>query len=371
MLSWGRLPGVFSSRAGSSRPSRTARATFTAPSSFAASAAGATAPERGSARRYLLQRVNEQVFRDPPGVMENIERITAHLAEKIRLAGGDPERETLTLVPTHEGASFCQDSKGGYWRAYLFIEGARAYEIAPDLRHVRSAARAFGDFQRLLADFPAGTLHEAIPDFHNTPKRFATFVETVAADPVNRAAGVRPEIRFLEDRSAETAVLADLLTQSRLPLRVTHNDTKVSNVLFDDATGEALCVIDFDTVMPGTTLYDFGDAVRAGAALAAEDEPDATKAGLSLEAFEALTRGYLEAARSFLTADEIEYLPFAGLVITLEQAIRFLNDYLKGDVYYPVHHERHNLDRARTQIRMIEDMEANFDALKAMVARYC
>jgi Ser/Thr protein kinase RdoA (MazF antagonist) len=324
----------------------------------------------GRPARYLLQRINHQVFREPAALMENIERITGHLREKIGLTGGDPERETLNLVFTDDGASFHQDAAGGFWRAFHFIEGARAFEAATSAEHARTGARAFGNFQRLLSDFPADTLHEVLPDFHNTPKRFATFIETVARDPVNRAGGVRPHIRFIEQRAEETAVLIDLLNQGRLPLRVTHNDAKFSNVLIDDATGEAVCVIDLDTVMPGSSLYDFGDAVRAGAALAPEDEPEVARAGLSLRMFEALTCGYLDTARDFLTRDEIKYLPSAARVIALEQAIRFLNDYLNGDVYYPVHRERHNLDRALTQIKMIEDMEANFGQMEAIVARY-
>jgi len=324
----------------------------------------------GDGRRYLLQAINHTVFRDPPALMANVERITAHLRGKIEAAGGDPTRETLTLIPTSDGASFYRDSTGVYWRAYLFIEGALAYELPVGLDHVYNAAKAIGNFQRLLADFPAEALHEVLPGFHNTPQRFATFVETVARDPVNRAAEVREEIAFVEQRAAETAVLVDLLNQGRLPLRVTHNDAKFSNVLMDDATGEGLCVIDLDTVMPGTALYDFGDAVRAGAALAAEDEPDFTQAGMSLETFEALARGYLDAARDFLTPTEVDYLPFAARVITLEQTIRFLNDYVNGDTYYKIHRPQQNLDRTRTQIQMLRDMEQQFEEMVAIVTRY-
>lgn len=324
----------------------------------------------GGTRRYLLQRINQAIFRDPAALMENIVCITGHLQAKIRAAGGDPLRETMNLVPTTDGAAFHRAAGGDCWRAWLFIEGATAYEMARSPEHVYRAGRAFGRFQRMLADFPADALHEVLPDFHHTPKRFAAFADTVARDPVGRAAGVRAEIRFLEQRAAETAVLVDLLRAGRLPLRVTHNDAKFSNVLMDDATGEGLCVIDLDTVMPGTALYDFGDAVRAGAALAAEDEPDAARAGLSLETFEALARGYLDAARDFLTPTEIEYLAFAARLITLEQAIRFLNDYLNGDTYYQVHRPGQNLDRARTQIRMIQDMEDRFAEMEAIVAQY-
>jgi Ser/Thr protein kinase RdoA (MazF antagonist) len=310
------------------------------------------------------------VFRDPLALMSNVERVTQHLRDKIVATGGDPARETLTLVPTSEGSSFHRDSAGNYWRAYLFIEDALAYEMAVSLTHVYNAAKAFGRFQRLLADFPAGALHEVLPGFHNTPQRFATFVETVAQDRVNRAGEVREEIEFVEQRAAETAVLVDLLDRGQLPLRVTHNDAKFSNVLMDDRTGEGLCVIDLDTVMPGTALYDFGDAVRAGAALAAEDEPDFTRAGMSLDTFEALTRGYLDAARDFLTPTEIDYLAFAARVITLEQTIRFLNDYVNGDTYYKIHRPKHNLDRTRTQIRMLRDMEEKYEQMVAIVARY-
>jgi len=326
-------------------------------------------PEGGS-RRYLLQSINHNIFRDPAALMENVKRVTRHLREKIVAAGGDPTRETLNLVPASNGASFHRDAAGNYWRAYLFIEGAQAYEMATSLQHVYSAGKAFGDFQRLLADFPAGALHEVLPDFHNTPQRFATFLETVARDPANRAAGVREEIKFVEQRAAETTTLVNLLDQGRLPLRVTHNDAKFSNVLMDDVTGEGLCVIDLDTVMPGSALYDFGDAVRAGAALAAEDEPDFTRAGISLETFEALAAGYLDAARDFLTPTELDYLPFSARLITLEQAIRFLNDYVNGDIYYKIHRPLHNLDRTRTQIQMLRDMEEKFDRMVAIVARY-
>lgn len=324
----------------------------------------------GQMRRYLLQEINHNIFRDPAALMENVERITQHLQEKIRMAGGDPWREAMNLVPTRDGVFFHRDANGICWRTYLFVEGARAYEMAQSPQHVYHAAKAFGNFQRMLADFPADALHEVLPDFHNTPKRYATFVEAAARDPVGRADDVREEIRFIEQRAAETAVLVGLLNQGRLPLRVAHNDAKFSNVLMDDITGEGLCVIDLDTVMPGTALYDFGDAVRAGAALAAEDEPNAARAGLSLETFEALTRGYLDAARDFLTPTEIDYLPFAARLITLEQAIRFLNDYLNGDTYYQVHRDGQNLDRTRTQIRMIQDMEDKFAEMEAIVARY-
>ncbi len=321
------------------------------------------------ARRYLLQEINQNVFRDPASLMENIERVTGHLRGKIERAGGDPGRETLTLVPTAAGASFHRDAGGACWRAYEFIEGATAYERPNDLGQVTAAARAFGAFQAMLTDFPAATLHEVLVGFHDTPRRFAAFVDAVRRDRANRAAGVRQEIRFCEERAAQTEIIATLLRDGQLPLRVAHNDAKFSNVLMDDRTGAGLCVVDLDTVMPGSALFDFGDAVRAGAATAAEDEHDSARAGISLPTFEALARGYMETAGSFLVPAEIEHLAFAARLITLEQGIRFLADYLDGDTYYRVRREGQNLDRCRTQIGMLKDMERNFDRMTAIVER--
>ena len=324
----------------------------------------------GTIRRYLPQRINRNVFRDPEALMGNVEHVTRHLRAKVVAAGGDPHRETLNLVPTTDGSPFYRDPAGEYWRAYDFIEGATAYNCVTGQAQVYNTAKAFGKFQRLLADFPTGALHTTIPDFHNTPKRYAAFVDAVQRDCAGRAGAVADEIEFVRRRAADTAVLEDLRVQGRLPLRVTHNDTKFNNVMIDDTTGEGLCVIDLDTVMPGLTLYDFGDAVRSGAALSAEDEPDASRAGMSLVTFESLARGYLDAARDFLTASEIEHLAFSARAITLEQAIRFLGDYLNGDTYYKIHREHHNLDRTRTQIKMLQDMERNFARMEAIVAQY-
>jgi Ser/Thr protein kinase RdoA (MazF antagonist) len=265
---------------------------------------------------------------------------------------------------------YVRDAAGECWRAFLFIEGARAYEQATSLEHVAKGAAAFALFQCRLADFPAETLHEVLPGFHDTPRRYARFQQIVTRDPVGRAAGVREEIRFLEQREPDTRVLMDLLRAGELPRRVSHYDTKYSNVLMDEASGEALCVIDLDTVMPGVAGFDFGDAVRAGAALAREDEPDARLAGISLAVYEALTRGYLSVAAGFLTTVEIETLPFAARLITLEQAIRFLGDYIDGDTYYRVSRPGHNLDRARTQIRMLVDMEEQYEAMRE-ITRNC
>ncbi len=324
----------------------------------------------GTLRRFILQRINQFVFKDPGGLMENIELVTRHLRAKIIAAGGDPERETLNLVAAADGGAFYQDSAGEYWRVFHYIENARTYESVENPQHIYNTAWSFGNFQCQLADFPAGQLHETLPNFHNTPKRFIDFLDALTRDPRNRAITVREEIRFIEQRKKDCSVLVDLINQGGLPLRVTHNDAKLNNVMIDDQTGKGICIIDLDTVMPGSALYDFGDTVRSTAALAAEDEPDSHRAGFSIAVFDQLARGYLDAAREFLTPVELEYLPFSGRLITLEQAIRFLGDYLNGDVYYKISRQNHNLDRARTQIKMVQDMEEKYPEMVAIVSKY-
>lgn len=326
----------------------------------------------GITHRYILQRINRLVFKDPAALMENIERVTRHLSAKIQGAGGDPLRETLNLVQTVDGGYYTRDSTGEFWRAFLLIEGARTYETVETQQQTYQAAWAFGNFQRQLADFPAIQLHETIPNFHNTPLRFQNFMKAVQQDSHNRAAAIRDEIRFLEQREAETRILVDLIGKGILPLRVTHNDTKFNNVMIDDQTGKAICILDLDTVMPGLALYDFGDAVRSAAALVEEDAPDSFRAGISLETFDSLAHGYLDAARSFLTVAEVDLLAFSARLITLEQAIRFLGDYLNGDSYYKIHRLGHNLDRARTQIGMLRDMEAGrkYEKMNLIISKY-
>jgi Ser/Thr protein kinase RdoA (MazF antagonist) len=324
----------------------------------------------GECRRYLFQRINHQVFRSPEKLMENIEAITTHLRNKILTAGGDPRRETMTLIPTAGGRTLCQMPNGEYWRAAIFVERARTYDIAQSLDHVYSAAHAFGRFQQLVSDFSADRLHETIPDFHHTPKRFGALVQAIERDVENRAHAVGKEIEFVMRRADETSILQELLEAGRLPRRVTHNDTKFNNVLIDDETGQGICVIDLDTVMPGLSLYDFGDAVRSGANPAAEDERDLSQVTLDLEIFERFAAGYLEAAGGFLTPLEVEYLPFSAKLMTLECGMRFLTDHLNGDVYFRIHRPGHNLDRCRTQFKMIEDMEAQYGEMERIVSRY-
>jgi aminoglycoside phosphotransferase (APT) family kinase protein len=320
--------------------------------------------------QYVNQRINHLVFREPELLMENIERVTRFAREKILAAGGDPDRETLTIVPTRGGRSFHRTAEGTYWRMFRFIGGARTYDRVEDLRHVYAASKAFGRFQRMLAELPGGRLHETIPDFHHTRKRFEAFRTALEFDPAHRAASVGPEIDFVLAREKDTGAVVDGMSAGHIPERVTHNDTKLNNVMIDDRTGEGVCVIDLDTVMPGSVLYDFGDSVRLGAATAAEDERDLAKVGFDLRMFDRLAAGYLDAARDFLVPAETGLLAFSAKLLTLECGIRFLTDHLKGDVYFKIHREGHNLDRARTQFKMVAEMEKRMGDMEAVVRKY-
>ncbi|HEY88116.1 MAG TPA: aminoglycoside phosphotransferase family protein [Thermoflexia bacterium] len=319
---------------------------------------------------YILQRINHQVFTKPVELMRNIERVTAHLRRKIQARDGDVERETLNLVPTLDGEWFYQHSDGTYWRVYLFITAAQTYQQVASLAHVYNAAHAFGNFQELLSDFPAEELYETIPHFHHTRKRFEAFEAAVAADLLERVQYVRPEIEFIRAREAESSVLVDLIAEGKLPQRVTHNDTKFNNIMLDNETGQGICVIDLDTVMPGLSLYDFGDAVRFAANPVAEDTRDFSQVHIDLEIFDSLAHGYLDTLRETLTPLEIEYLPFSARLMTFENGIRFLTDYLQGDIYFKTHRENQNLDRCRVQLYLLADMERQFEQLTTIVAQY-
>ncbi|MGA0133822.1 MAG: phosphotransferase enzyme family protein [Opitutales bacterium] len=320
-------------------------------------------------RRFLLQRINERVFRDPVALMGNVSRVCAHAQERLRASGrDDAPRRALTLVPTKLGADWHRDEHGGHWRCYLFIEGATGHDVVRDAGQAREAARAFGAFQALLADLPGGRLHETIPGFHDTPSRFAAFRRALEADVHGRAAAATPEIAFALAREGDVSVVVDALAAGVIPERVTHNDTKLNNVLLDDVTGEGICVIDLDTVMPGSALYDFGDLVRTSTSPAAEDETDLAKVEMRLPMFEALVDGYLSAADGFLTAAERRLLPAAGKLITFEIGLRFLTDWLEGDVYFKVRRPEHNLERCRTQFALVRSIESQLPAMEACVA---
>jgi len=329
----------------------------------------ATFQQASGPSRFILQRINHHVFKNIEGLMSNIVAVTGYLSGKIRASGGDPLRETLNLVPTRDGRSFHQTEGGEFWRAYVFIEGARTYESVERMEHVHAAGRAYGDFQNLLRDFPSEALVETIPDFHHTGKRFANFLNAVDADLANRAQTAVPEIGFVTKRGHLATALIDLMSEGKLRRRITHNDTKFNNVMIDDRTGEGLCVIDLDTVMPGLSLYDFGDSIRSLANTGAEDEPDLSCVEFDLQVFASFTRGYLKATSSFLDREEIERLPFAAILMTLECGMRFLEDYLRGDTYFKITRPDHNLDRSRTQFKLIEGMEEAQEAMALNVER--
>lgn len=319
----------------------------------------------GTPAHYLLQRINHDIFKQPEGVMDNIVRVTGHLRVKMDSVT-DASRRTLTVVPALDGHPCVRDPAGNWWRLYLFIEQAHTYDVIENERQAYEAARAFARFQSLLADLPAPRLNETIPAFHNTLSRLDALDAAIAADVFVRKAAVAAEIAFVEERRVWCGHLLERHARGEIPERITHNDTKINNVMLDDATGEGVCVIDLDTVMPGLALYDFGDMVRSATAAAREDERDLSKVGSRIDIFEALVRGYLEGA-DFLLSAEREELVFSGRLITLTIGIRFLTDYLSGDVYFRTHRPGQNLDRCRAQFQMVRSMEEQAAAMAAIV----
>ena len=308
--------------------------------------------------RYIFQRINHAIFKNPPALMENVARVTSHVRRKLEERRADPiARRVLTLVPTREGRTWHEDADGNHWRCYLFIERATTYDQITTAAQAREAAKAFGLFQKQLADLPPPRLHETIPGFHHSRQRFNALRAAIEEDPCNRAAAVKRDIEFCLRHEAMVDVLLALQARGVLPERVTHNDTKLNNVMLDDATGEGVCVIDLDTVMPGLTLYDFGDMCRTGCSPTAEDERDLSKVEARMDMFEALVRGYLATAGVFLTPVEKDHLVFSARLITFEIGIRFLTDHLRGDRYFKIHRPGHNADRARVQFKMIESFE--------------
>ncbi len=320
--------------------------------------------QAGRPVRYLLQRVNGTVFPRPDQLMDNVERICRHTKQRLldenktNQSPDDLSRRTLTLLPTQEGAERLVDDYGDYWRCYLFIEGAIGYDIVETPRQCFEAARAFGEFQKWLADLGGAPLYETIADFHNTPKRFSRFQEVIAADSHKRAASVQKEIAFYREREAFGASLQNAYAAGNLPLRVTHNDTKLNNVLIDEETGRAQCVIDLDTAMPGFAAFDFGDLMRTSTSPAAEDEKDASLVTMRMPMFQALAEGYAASAGAFLTDEEKNSMVSGGMLMTYECGMRFLTDYLEGDSYFKTAYPEHNLVRCRTQIALLRSMEA-------------
>ena len=329
----------------------------------------ATYNQAGHVVRFIHQRINHHVFKNPIAVMENVSRVTRHALANL-LAQGNPEahRRTLTCIPAHDGKPYAIDADGNLWRTYPFIEGARGYDEIECNEQAYQAAKAFGAFQKLTADLTGERLHETIPDFHHTPKRLEALEAAVQADLVGRAIGLQPEIAFARERATDCSRITDMLASGAIPERVTHNDTKLNNVLLDETTAEGICVIDLDTTMPGCALYDFGDMVRTAAPTTREDDPNVTQIGVRLDRFEALVKGYLSTA-DFLNQAELSQLAFSGKLITLECGIRFLTDYLNGDTYFKIKRPDHNLDRCRNQFAFVTALEANLDAMDEIVQR--
>lgn len=317
----------------------------------------ATYDQGGVTVRYIHQKINQGVFKNPLAVMENVMRVTTHLQQKLRSNGArQSTRRAITVVPTHDGRSFYIDQEGNYWRTFVFVERVQSFESVQTPAQAYEAGRAFGEFQSLLADLPGNRLHETIPDFHHTRKRFTAFQTALERDPVDRARNAKPEIRFALEQEAWIDTLLEALAREEIPERITHNDTKFNNVMLDWETGRAMCVVDLDTVMPGLVHYDFGDMVRTTTSPTMEDEPDVAKVAVQMPMFEALARGYIEATRGFLTPREREFLAFAGKLISFTIGLRFLTDYLLGDTYFRVHRPDHNLARARTQFQLVRSI---------------
>ena len=321
--------------------------------------------EKGD-KRYIMQAVNTDVFKEPDKLMSNIEKVTAFLRNK-----GCGERETLSLVKTHDGKAYYTDVDNNCWRMYDFIEDSICLELPESNEDFYQCAVAFGKFQRFLDDFPVNELYDTIPDFHNTPKRYADFIAAVEKDALGRAKNVSAEIEFIKARKDFYSVLLDNEKRGALPLRVSHNDTKSNNVMLDKATRKALCVIDLDTVMPGYSVTDFGDSIRFGASTAAEDEKDLSKVHFSLEKFKTYAAGYLDGCGGMLKNEEIMLLPEGAKMMTVECGMRFLADYLDGDTYFRTAYPEHNLVLCRTQLKLVSEMEDKWDEMKKVVGEFC
>jgi hypothetical protein len=320
----------------------------------------------GTSVRYIHQRINHGVFKDPVGLMDNLARVTSHLRRKLQEKGShDVTRRTLTVVPARDGKSYFQTDDGEYWRTFVFVERVRTFEAVENAEQAFEAGKAFGEFQNLLVDLPGERLHETIPFFHNTRRRFEAFQTALLEDRVNRAATAKAEIAWALAHENLCDVILNELANGRIPERTTHNDTKFNNVMLDADTGKAMCVVDLDTVMPGCALYDFGDMVRTTTSPTLEDELDLSKVQMRMTMFRALCRGYLLSASPFLNKPERSLIAFSGKLITFTIGIRFLTDYLNGDTYFRVHRPQHNLDRCRTQFQLVRSIEAQETEMQA------
>lgn len=329
-----------------------------------------TMSEGGVEKQYVLQRINHNVFKNPAQLMENYVGVTSYLKAAIEKAGGDPMRETLNVIKTKDGKNFYLSDEGNYYRLVYFVTDSISYDLVEKPEQFYDSAVAFGNFQYLLRDYPAETLYETIVNFHNTPDRIRLFEEALKADVCGRAKDVSAEIDFVLSRREFAATLENARAEGKLPLRVTHNDTKLNNILFDKTTGKSLCVVDLDTIMPGYSVNDFGDSIRFGATTALEDERDLSKVNFDISLYELYVKGFIEGTKGGLTDVEMDLLPIGAIMMTFECGTRFLTDYLAGDTYFKIHREGHNLDRARNQFKLVRDMESRLDEMRAIVAKY-
>jgi hypothetical protein len=318
---------------------------------------------------YILQRINHNVFKDVPGLMENVERVTKHIRTKLdKIEDSNPEREALTVIPAQDGQSYFKDEEGNFWRMYIFIWDNRSYDLVDSPEKAYEGGKMFGKFQAMLADLPGKPLNETIPNFHNIEWRLDTFEEILQEDTVGRASGIPDEIKFVRDRAEEMKTILNLGREGKIPLRITHNDTKFNNVLLDQ-DDKGLCVIDLDTVMPGYVHYDFGDSIRTSTNTGAEDEADLSKVEMDIRLFEAYARGFLEQTKDTLNDVEIDHLAFAGKLFPFIIGLRFLTDYVDGDNYFKIKHDGHNLQRSRAQFKLLQSMERQYEEMKSIIEK--
>ena len=320
--------------------------------------------------QYVAQRINKNVFKRPDLLMENYVGVTKFIRKKIEAMGGDPLREVLNAIPTKDGKPFTVDAEGEYWRLLVYVTESIGYDKVERPEQFYDSAVSFGDFQYMLRDYPAETLHETIVNFHNTPDRYRQLMEAIENDAKGRLSEVAAEVEFAKAREEFAWTLENAHKEGRLPLRVTHNDTKLNNILFDINTGKTLCVVDLDTIMPGYSVNDFGDSIRFGATTALEDETDLSKVNFDISLYELYVKGFIEGAKGGLTEGELEMLPIGAIMMTFECGMRFLADYLNGDTYFRIHRPSHNLDRCRNQFKLVSDMEAHLDEMRAIVKKY-
>ena len=326
--------------------------------------------EDGHVDRYILQRINGYVFKDPAQVMKNVEKVTRHISWKVLRRRKNAAGQTLTLYPARGGRNYINlPEEGGMWRCYNNIEGTHTYDVVENTRQAYQAGYAFGSFQELVSDMNPEDIRESIPDFHNTPKRYKALQKSAAADIMHRADSCKKELELIRSWSSQFSKLVDMQKNGDLPTRITHNDTKINNVMLDEETDGAVCVIDLDTVMPGLSLYDFGDMVRTATCMASEDETDLSKVYMQMPFFESLAEGYLDATHDFLTPNEVNMLSFSGWLITVEIGMRFLTDYLDGDKYFRCEYAEHNLVRARNQLALAESIHSNLPRMQRYIVK--